>query len=254
MGIIITMRSRIFTPDWSQRASEMVLDIHLDSLIAIDLLWLRLNPKTPRLRVSGVRYYHEGIKDEWHSIDAALHDRVIDCKGAASWDVAELRATGEDPGAHTTKKFVEVVDPTVGKLLLYHVLTERSDGRLIDPSRDLGMGGSEPDGYMPVPGVAFAIANALTHTIGASQLGNRDADATLEELWQREQAGDKRAKYLNSVVRMIIAQGYDARRSKFVRRSGGSFEWVYPGDGDNGSNGGGNPNGLESRGGNGGRI
>jgi hypothetical protein len=247
VGITITVRTRIFTPDWTQRASEMVLDIQLDALIAIDLLWLRLNPKTPRMRASGVRYYHEGIKDEWFSVDAALHDHVADCKGLAAWDVAELRASGEDPGAHTTKRFVEVVDPTVGKLLLYHVLTERSDGRLIDPSRELGMGGSEPDGYMPVPGVAWGIANALTHTIGASQLGNTEADAALEELWQREQAGDKRAKYLNSVVRMIINQGYDARRSRFVRRADGSFEWDYP-------DANGNPNGLESRGGNGGRI
>ena len=261
MGITITVRTRIFTPDWSQRASEMVLDIQLDALIAIDLLWLRLNPKTPRLRASGVRYYHEGIKDEWYTIDAAIHDRVADCKGLAAWDVAELRALGEDPGAHTTKRFVEVVDPTVGKLLLYHVLTERSDGRLIDPSRELGMGGSEPDGYMPVPGVAWGIANALTHTIGASQLGNTEADAALEELWQREQRGDQRAKYLNSVVRMIINRGYDARRSKFVRRADGSFEWDYPDAGVGGIGGvggggsrNGNPNGLESRGGNGGRI
>ena len=245
MGITITMRTRMFTPDMSQRASEMYLDIQLDALIAMDMLWLRLNPKTPKIRRSGVRYYHEGIRDEWLDCGAALHDHVIDCKGAAAWDVAELRASGEDPGAHTTKKFVEVVDPTVGKLLLYHVLTERGDGRVIDISRELGMGGIEPDGYMPVPGVAFAIANALTHTIGASQLGNRDADAALEELWQREQRGDKRAKYLNSVVRMILAQGYDARRNKFVRQADGSFEWVYP-------DGNGNSDGLESRGGNGG--
>jgi hypothetical protein len=228
VGITVVFRSRIFTSDWSQRASEMVLDIHLDSLVAIDLLWLRLNPKTPKMRASGVRYFHEGIRDEWYSIDAALHDHVADCKGLAAWDVAELRASGEDPGARTTKRFVEVTDETFGKMLLYHILTERSDGRIIDPSRDLGMGGEEPDGYMPVPGVAWNIANTLTHMIGASQLGNREADAAIEALWRREQRGDKRAKYLNSIIKMILAQGYDARRTEFVRRPDGSFEWTYP--------------------------
>lgn len=229
-GIVITFRSRIFTPDWSRRDSERVLDLHLGTLVEIDLLWLRHNPRAPRLRDSGVRYYHEGIKDEWFSVDAALHDGLADCKGLGAWRVAELRHRGEDPAAKTAKRFVEIVDPTVGPLLLYHVVVERGDGRVEDPSREQGMGGTEPDGYMPVPGVAFAVANALTHTIGAGQLGDPAAIQALDDLRVRAAGGDRIAKYLLSVARQILQQGYDARRSEFVRRPDGTFDWQYPGE------------------------
>ena len=228
MGITIIMRTRIFTPDWSRRDSESVLDVMLDALVAVDALWLRRKPMTPPLRESGVRYYHEGIKDEWFSIDAALHDGVADCKGLAAWEVAELRASGEDRDAHTAKKFAEIDDPTAGRLLLYHVVVERGDGTIVDPSRDLGMGGVEPDGYMPVPGVAVAIANALTHTLGAGQLGSKEAVAALDELRRRAERGDRIAKYLISVAKQILAQGYDARRTEWKRRPDGRFEWEYP--------------------------
>lgn len=227
-GINIIMRTRIFTPDWSRRASEAVLDIMLDALVAVDVLWLRLNPKTPRLRESGVRYYHEGIKDEWFSIDAALHALLADCKGLAAWDVAELRTSGEDPAARTVKRFAEVKDSVLGNLLVYHVMTERGDGRIVDPSRDVGMDGAEPDGYMPVPGVAWAIANALTHTIGAGQLGDPEAVAALAEVRRRAEGGDRVHRYLLNVAKQILAQGYDARRTEFVRGPDGRFEWEYP--------------------------
>jgi hypothetical protein len=246
MGIIITLRTRMFTADMSQRASEVYLDIQLRALVDMDLYWLRLNPGTPKLRVSGVRYYHEGIRDEWFDIGAALHEHVADCKGLAAWRVAELRASAEDVAAHTTLKFAVVDDATLGKMLLYHVQVMRGDGRIEDPSREQGMGGSEPDGYLPVPGVAWAVANALTHTVGAAMLGDRQGAAALEELWQRSQRGDRRARYLVGVVQSIVDRGYDPRRTEFVRQADGSFAWVYPGEGGTQAP----PDiGLESRGG-----
>jgi hypothetical protein len=228
MGITITFNTRMFTPDMSQSASEQGLDYCLDALVAIDMLWLRLNPRTPRLRDSGVRYHHEMIRDEWFDIGAALHDKVADCKGLAAWRVAELRVSGEDPAAHTSKKFVEIDDPTVGKLLLYHIQVTRGNGVIEDPSRETGMGGSEPDGYIPVPGVAWAVANAMTNTVGAAMLGNPSAIKALAELRERANKGDKIAYYLRGVARDIVKRGYDPRKTKFVRHADGSFEWVYP--------------------------
>jgi hypothetical protein len=228
VGLSIVIRSRMFTPDMSQRASEEALDICLDALVRIDLLWLRLNPTTPRLRDSGVRYYHEGIKDEWYDIGAALHDQVADCKGLAAWRVAELRASGEDLAAATSKKFAVINDPSIGKLLLYHIQVTRGDGSVEDPSRETGMGGVEPDGYLPVPGVAWAVANAMTHNIGAAMLGNPRALEVLQELQERANRGDRLAYYLRGVARDIVASGYDPRKTKFVRHDDGSFEWVYP--------------------------
>ena len=231
MGILITLRSRIFTPDWSQRASEQVLDIQLNALVDIDLLWLRLNPRTPNLRDSGVRYFHDGIVDEWHTIDAALHDGVADCKGLAAWRVAELRASGEDPAAHTFKKFAVVDDPTVGNMLLYHIQAQRGDGRIEDPSRDIGMNAVEPDGYIPVPGVAWRVLNVLEHTIGAAMLGDQaalDALAALRARADGSSPGSHMARYLLGVCRMIRERGYDPRKTDFVRRDDGAFEWDYP--------------------------
>ena len=228
MGISVVLRTRMFSPDMSQAASEVYLDIQLDALVAMDLVWLRLNPETPALHASGVRYHHEQIKDEWLDIGAALHDRVCDCKGLAAWRVAELRTSGEDPAARTCKKFAVVDDPAVGRLMLYHIQVERGDGTIEDPSRDLGMGGEEPDGYLPVPGVAFAVANTLTHTIGAGMLGDAAALAALDALRARAEAGDRTAKYLIGVAREIRARGYDPHKTKFVRRPDGAFEWTYP--------------------------
>ena len=228
MGITITLHTRLFTEDMSQRASEQGLDYCLDCLVNLDLLWLRLHPDTPKLCDSGVRYNHQLIVDEWHDIGAALHDHIADCKGLGAWRTAELRASGEDPAAHTFKKFAVVDDPTVGKLLLYHIQCQRGDGRIEDPSRDLGMNMDEPDGFIPVPGVRWAIANAMTNEVGAAMLGDQRAQRVLNELRERANRGDRIARYLRGVARDIVTRGYDPRKTELLRHRDGSVEWVYP--------------------------
>jgi hypothetical protein len=187
-----------------------------------------------------VRYYHSGIVDEWHDIGAAMHDKVADCKGLGCWRTAELRASGEDPAAHPFKKFAVIDDPTVGKLLLYHIQCQRGDGRIEDPSRELGMNVDEPDGFIPVPGVRWSVANAMTNAVGAALLGDTRAQQVLDELRERANRGDRRARYLRGVAREIVQSGYDPRKTKFLRHRDGSFEWVYPdGSEDRGGHAGG---------------
>ena len=229
--IAIELRTRIFTEAWSQTASEKVLDMILELLVQIDILYLRLNPKTPKMYESGVRYHHDSIKDEWFSTCEALHERLADCKGLSAWLVAEYRVSGIDPGAKCCKKFAVIDDPTIGKLVLYHVMVQRSDGTIEDPSRKLGMNKPEPDGFIPVPGVSWTIVNGLEHAIGSAMLGNDISLAQLAELGRRAKAGDPRAKYLVRVAKLIRKKGYTPDKTKFERQPDGRFEWVYPDEG-----------------------
>ena len=226
----IQIRSRIFAGEWSRTASEKVLDIILDALVQIDILWLRLNPSTPKLADSGVRYYHEGIVDEWFTIDEALHEGVADCKTLATWRVAELRASGEDPGAKVIKKFAVINDPTVGEMLLYHILVQRSSGIIEDPSKETGMHEPEPDGYIPVPGVHWPVLNRVTNIVGAGMLGNAHAVRQLVDLRTRAEAGDQRAKYLVDVAKLVRLKGYDPTKTKWIRRDDGSWDWTHDGE------------------------
>ena len=62
----------------------------------------------------------------------------------------------------------------------------------------------------------------------------------LDELRERANRGDRRARYLRGVAREIVQSGYDPRKTKFLRHRDGSFEWVYPdGSEDRGGHAGG---------------
>lgn len=220
------LRTRIFTEAYSQAASERALDRWLEMLVQQNLDYLREHPETPRLRDSGVRYFHEGIVDEWMDIPEALHEGVTDCKSLAAWRVAELRLSGEDPDARCTKKLAVVDDPDAGQLMLYHVIVQRSDGCIEDPSTELGMNVAEPDGYIPVPGVPWVVVNGMTNAVGAAMLGNDDATAQLRRLRERAEQGDARARYFIEVARLIRDKGYDPRRARWGRLPDGSWRWL----------------------------
>jgi hypothetical protein len=233
--IAIELRTHIFTEAWSQNDSEKVLDMILELLVQIDILYLRRKPKTPKLYESGVRYYHDGIRDEWFSVDEAIHEGLADCKGLSAWRVAELRESGEDRGAKCTKKFAIVEDPTIGgRLVLYHVLVQRSDGNIEDPSRKLGMNLPEPDGYIPVPGVPWVVVNGMENVIGAAMNGNTVALDQLTALGVRARQGNKVARYLVDVGKRIRAKGYTPAKTEFKRQPDFSWEWVYPDEGTEG--------------------
>jgi hypothetical protein len=224
----LEINARIFSEQWSRTSSEQVLDIILEALVQIDLLWLRLNPGTPVLYKSGVRYYHDGSREEWLAIPEVLHEMVADCKSLAAWLVAEYRFNGTDPGARCCKDF-SVVKTKFGDLLLYHIRVERSNGVIEDPSKELGMHKPEPDGYIPVPGVPWVIVNGLTSAIGAGMSGNAEAIAQLDELRRHAEEGDAVARYLVEVARTIREKGYDPNKREWKRLPDGRWDWLYPG-------------------------
>jgi hypothetical protein len=96
-----------------------------------------LNGEVPPLRdaiADGVRWKPEPFLDGEHfDLAHTVAQRGWgDCDDLAPWLGAEMRATGEDPGAR----------PRVYKSGpdRWHVVTETSDGEILDPSRWAGMG------------------------------------------------------------------------------------------------------------------
>src|SRR5262245_56214121 len=88
-------------------------------------------PSIPPLYSSGVRYKNEP-RDVWKHAADVLHDGNGDCEDLAAYRAAELRVSGEDPGA-------SVCTYQSGPKR-YHAVVKRGDGTLEDPSRVLGMG------------------------------------------------------------------------------------------------------------------
>lgn len=217
----IQFRTRIFTEDWSRTASEQVLDILLEALTQIDMLWLRLNPRTPHIYRAGIRYIREQGSEEWCTIPEILNEGGADCEDLCAWLAAFYRVEGIDRGAKCVKRFHDL-----GGFLLYHILVQRSDGTLEDPSRKLGMNVDEPDGYKPVPGVAWRVSHGMTNVVGAAMQGNGLALAQLDALRQHAENGDARARYLVEIARLIRRSGYDPSQTKWTRLPDGRWGWT----------------------------
>lgn len=87
--------------------------------------------QVPALYESGVVYRREPPGREWWEtaldlLSVASH-RSGDCEDLAAYRAAELRHTGEDPGAR-----VAIVETPRGS---YHAIVEHGDGSYEDPSR-----------------------------------------------------------------------------------------------------------------------
>lgn len=110
-----------------------VIEAALEGLVRVNLVMMEagLIPPFPH-DVPGLRYRleGEGLEDWKHGANCIL-DGWGDCEDIAGWCTAGLRFTGEDPDARC------VVMRTGPENL--HCVTLLSDGRIWDPSLDLGM-------------------------------------------------------------------------------------------------------------------
>ena len=112
--------------------SDGVMRRLLDCLTGLDVDYLRKNA-APELHHSGVRYEAEAPGQErWASIPWVLDLGHGDCEDLACWRTAELIVSGEAALA-----IFESRQTPQGRL--YHILVRRADGRIEDPSKDLGM-------------------------------------------------------------------------------------------------------------------
>lgn len=111
------------------------LQLMLDCLVRMNLLYLQDNPGTPKLYAAGVRYEREpsGV-ERWASIPHVLALGYGDCEDLGCWLAAEKIRAG-DRGA---KAFPRGRETPHGRLV--HIMVRTGDGRIEDPSRVLGMG------------------------------------------------------------------------------------------------------------------
>ncbi len=117
----------------TDHAKLAALEHLLEALTAVNVAWLR-EREAPWLYESGVRYEEEPPgRDEWQDIPETIKRREGDCEDLACWRLAELRVRSLEDARPFVKCSV------YGRRTVYHVAVRRSDGRIEDPSRVLGM-------------------------------------------------------------------------------------------------------------------
>lgn len=128
MRIRLSIPDRLVTPEALEAALEATSLANEQAI---------LNGEVPPLTEAikkGVRWKPEPFSDGEH-FDLA-HQVVSrswgDCDDLSPWLTGELRATGADPGARS-RVYKSNADT-------WHVVTETSDGEILDPSRWAGMG------------------------------------------------------------------------------------------------------------------
>ena len=132
----ITLDFHVFKKSVSRAYSQKAVLYMLEGLVNVDRLWLRMNPSTPKLYDSGVRYAREKT-EYWRDIPTIILNKEGDCEDLGSWRVAELREEGKH-----VQPFLKW--RKYGDFWLYHVMVAhmRPDGtpsHLEDPSKRLGM-------------------------------------------------------------------------------------------------------------------
>lgn len=120
----------VFYPGATDEDNALALQALLEALVAVDRLYLRRYPRTPKLYTSGVRY---GRTQVWDSIPDLLKRRHGDCKSLTAMYVAELR----EAKVVARPVFRFAVNPQTGAKD-FHILVQIGK-TFKDPSRDLGM-------------------------------------------------------------------------------------------------------------------
>lgn len=128
MRIRLAIPDRLVTPEALEAALEATTLANEEAIRRGEV-----PPLTEAIR-KGVRWKPEPFMDGEH-FDLAHHVNARkwgDCDDLAPWLSGELRATGEDPGA-VSRVYKSGPDR-------WHVVTETSDGEILDPSKWAGMG------------------------------------------------------------------------------------------------------------------
>lgn len=120
------------------QAAQCVLAF-VEALVKVDCIYLQAYPHTPLLAQSGVRYRRQELgHDRWIDIPRMLETKSGSCDDLIGWRCAELLVRGEN-----ARPVLQVQDLGVLRsgqpFTLYHVLVQRADGSIEDPSRAHGM-------------------------------------------------------------------------------------------------------------------
>lgn len=128
MRIRLSIPDRLVTPEALEAALEATSLANEQAIIRGEV-----PPLTEAIR-KGVRWKPEPFTDGEH-FDLAHQVTARkwgDCDDLAPWLTGELRATGQDPGA-VSRVYKSNADT-------WHVVTQTSDGEILDPSKWAGMG------------------------------------------------------------------------------------------------------------------
>lgn len=137
----IDFRVRLFLNEADRERSERAMHFILHALACIDYEYL-LAHGAPPIYTSGVVYDSERAgKKEWFDVPQILAEGRGDCKDLACWLVAEHWTHGlrSRPLIRYRLRHFTGPDGRPRRFSLYHVLVQRPDGTLEDPSRALGM-------------------------------------------------------------------------------------------------------------------
>lgn len=115
------------------RYSHKCLHWLLECLVNINREYLRAYPDTPLLRDAGVHYARERGTEDWQAIPIVRKWKRGDCEDLGAWYVAEQRERFRIPAKPRVKfRLVE-------GFWHYHIQAQLPNGRVVDPSRILGM-------------------------------------------------------------------------------------------------------------------
>ena len=141
-----------FAWDDRRRAGRR-MQILLDALTEVHVDHLRAYPKTPSLYDSGVVYEREPPgREDWQDIHTTLRRGGGDCEDLATWRAAELLVRGIPAKAFGKPRPMLIPascpegaltcqdEPQMGTL--WHILVRLPNGKVEDPSRNLGMKGT----------------------------------------------------------------------------------------------------------------
>ena len=130
-----TLALDLFNGTQERELSRKTLDVMLECLFKINVLYLQAHPEAPWLYQSGVTYMEEPPgQEDWQDIPTTLKFGIADCEDLAAWRAAELNVRQGIAAKPVWRSF-----PRKDGSTLYHILVEYPDGRTEDPSRILGM-------------------------------------------------------------------------------------------------------------------
>ncbi len=132
----VIFTAKLFSKDLSVPASERALKSLLRTLTGINVLILNEHPEIPDIFKAGVRYKPEHHTEHWQDCLTTWRLGHGDCEDLASWYCAQLRVR------HGIKAVPTATVRQLGQRTIYHALVKLPNGKLVDPSRMLGMGSS----------------------------------------------------------------------------------------------------------------
>lgn len=135
----LSIRLAGWGPDTPPDDIALVVAKVVEALAIANAQQMRAHP-FPALAGKPIRYDMEATRELFDDATLVLSRRSGDCDDLVAYRLGELWASGEDPDAVARVVYEPDESPDTDIPWRFHVQVVRSDGRIEDPSLDLGMG------------------------------------------------------------------------------------------------------------------